>query len=395
MNLRKTLLTLTLVLFTSAGFAQETIVDYDKIKEIAPAVQIYFDLSSSEIKEAGIAKLDRLLKDLRTKKQFRVIVTGHTDKSGSDEFNLKLSKKRAGEVFDYLSEKGLSEDFMDIGFFGSSNPREVEGATEEEKTMKNRRVEILIIEPPKPPPVVIKPDTCNYDTTLAITNTMNITMNICEWRRLCEGKINCITIKKLSTVEEIIGAGVPLVDKKGNGKIWGGIFDIGLPGDSCFTEPIDFNYSLDKESYKRARLEAVVSVDDEYLDRQRNRAGRVRVRKGKSDVQVNVPVHCPGMQFHTSKAGRSKQTCFKDKTKSIEQIYLVSNTPTTILPAAKDGNKFYIKYSKVPNAKIWVYTKDGDWIKDISLDSIKKAKSDGSLQKGYKLKSRNIVAGEE
>ena len=395
MNLKKTILTWAVTLLLSTGFAQETIVDYDKIKEIAPAVQIYFDLSSSEIKETEIAKLDKLLKDLRSKKKFRVIVTGHTDKSGSDEFNLKLSKRRAGEVFDYLSEKGLPEDFMDIGFFGSAKPREIKDATPEEKTMKNRRVEILIIEPPKPPPVVIKPDTCNYDTTLAITSTMNITMNICEWRRLCEGKPNCITIKKLSTVEEIIGAGVPLVDKKGDGKIWGGIYDIGLPGDSCFTEPIDFNYSLDKEDYKRARLEAVVNVDDEYLDRQRSRAGRVRVRKSKVDVQVNVPVHCPGMQFHTSKAGRSKETCFKDKTGNIEQIYLVSHAPTMILPARKEGNKFYIKYSKVPDAKIWVLTKDGDWISDISLDDIKKAKSDGRLQKGYKLKSRHLVMGDE
>jgi len=84
-----------------------------------------------------------LVKDLKSKTEFRVIVTGHTDKSGSDEFNLKLSKRRAGEVFDYLEEKGLDEEFMDIGFFGSSEPREVEGATAQEKTMKNRRVEIF------------------------------------------------------------------------------------------------------------------------------------------------------------------------------------------------------------------------------------------------------------
>ena len=335
-----------------------------------------------------------MVKDLKSKTEFRVIVTGHTDKSGSDEFNLKLSKRRAGEVFDYLEEKGLDEEFMDIGFFGSSEPREVEGATAQEKTMKNRRVEILIIEPPKPEPVIVKPDTCNFDTTLRITNTMSITMNICEWRRLCSGKPNCISITRISSVEEILNSGVSLVDKKGNGKIWSGIYDIKLPGDSCFAEPIDFTYSLDKESYKRARVESNVDVDGEYLDRMRSRAGRLRVRKTKSDVQVNLPVHCPGRQFHTAKSGRSKETCFKDKTGTIEQIYLVSDAPTTILPARKDGNKFYIKYSRIPNATIWVYTTDGEWISNISLDDIKKGKKDGALQKGYKLKSRHLVMGE-
>lgn len=369
-------------------------VDYDKIKEIAPAVQIYFDLGKSEVKKDGLAKLDKLVKELKSKGKFNLIVTGHTDKSGSDEINLKLSKARAGEVFDYLMEAGVDEEVMDIGFYGSAKPREIEGASAEEKKMQNRRVEILIIEPkvevPKPP----KADTCNFDTTLRITPTMNITMNICEWRRLCQGKLNCITVTKLSTVEEILNAGVPLMDKKGNGRIWAGIYDIGLPGDSCFKEPIDFNYSLDKESYKRARVEAEVNVDDEYLDKQRSRAGRVRVRKTKSDVQVNVPVLCPGRQYHTSKAGRSKETCFKDKTGTIEQIYLVSNAPTTILPARKEGGKFYVKYSDVPDAAIWVYTTEGEWISNIDLNSIKRSKDSKNLKKGYKIKSRHLVMGE-
>ncbi len=51
MNIEKTVLGLCGAILMNMSFAQETIVDYAKIKEIAPAVQIYFDLSSSDIKK--------------------------------------------------------------------------------------------------------------------------------------------------------------------------------------------------------------------------------------------------------------------------------------------------------------------------------------------------------
>ena len=132
MNFKRITVAILALVSANITFAQgvdNQKVDYDKIKEIAPAVQIYFDLGKSEVKKDGLAKLDKLVKELKSKGKLNLIVTGHTDKSGSDEINLKLSKARAGEVFDYLMEAGVDEEVMDIGFYGSAKPREIEGAS--------------------------------------------------------------------------------------------------------------------------------------------------------------------------------------------------------------------------------------------------------------------------
>ena len=112
-------------------------------KEISPAVQVYFETNKSVIKPAEIAKLKRLLDTLDTKDEFRLILTGHTDSTGNDELNLKLSQVRVDGVFQYLVDSDIEGDFMMRQYFGRSKPREKE-ETSEEKKAKNRRVELTV-----------------------------------------------------------------------------------------------------------------------------------------------------------------------------------------------------------------------------------------------------------
>ena len=107
-------------------------------KEISPAVQIYFETNKSVIKPAEIAKLKRLLDTLDTKDEFRLILTGHTDSTGNDELNLKLSQARVDGVFQYLTDNDIEGDWMMRQYFGRAKPREKE-ETSEEKKAKNRR----------------------------------------------------------------------------------------------------------------------------------------------------------------------------------------------------------------------------------------------------------------
>ncbi|MDP3516473.1 MAG: outer membrane beta-barrel protein [Pseudohongiella sp.] len=61
-----------------------------------------FDFDSSVVKPAGRAELDKLAADLRGVEFDTILVTGHTDRIGSQAYNLRLSNERAIAVKDYL-----------------------------------------------------------------------------------------------------------------------------------------------------------------------------------------------------------------------------------------------------------------------------------------------------
>ena len=76
------------------------------------------------------------------------VVKGHTDTRGSDEYNQKLSIKRANRIRTLLIQKGIPAEKMKIEGYGESMPLIPNARTEAEHAM-NRRVEVDIIEIPK------------------------------------------------------------------------------------------------------------------------------------------------------------------------------------------------------------------------------------------------------
>ncbi len=217
-------------------------------KELAPAVQIYFDNNKYEVKKDEIKKLDALVDRLKSIKEYRLVLTGHTDSTGNDDYNMELSRNRVDEVFDYLVEKDIEDEFMMKKYFGRAKPRQ-KNESDAALKAKNRRVEITIIEKPKPvevPKPVIKGDTCTRDTTVTVGAGMSITMNKCEYIRMCKstpGK--CVTIRKTSDIMEIIKSGHPLTLKGNEGLVWAGILEFKFPGDSCLSKPFTANVKVD------------------------------------------------------------------------------------------------------------------------------------------------------
>lgn len=68
----------------------------------------------------------------------------HTDNVGTEEFNLKLSKKRAEAVVEYFVKKGVSQSRLSYSYYGMSQPLSTND-TEEGRAM-NRRVEFEILQ---------------------------------------------------------------------------------------------------------------------------------------------------------------------------------------------------------------------------------------------------------
>jgi len=97
---------------------------------------VYFDFDKSDIRQDAVAGLRAgatALKETGAK----VVIAGHTDNRGSEEYNLALGERRAASVRRYLANLGVSMDQMTIVSYGELRPA-VQG-NNETAWAKNRR----------------------------------------------------------------------------------------------------------------------------------------------------------------------------------------------------------------------------------------------------------------
>ncbi len=105
---------------------------------------VYFDPNKSNISPIAAKALDRNGVLLKENPGVRVEIGGHTDASGSEKANQKISEKRALSVKKYLMDKfGISENRLVTKGYGSTRPI-ADNKTEDGRS-KNRRVEFKIL----------------------------------------------------------------------------------------------------------------------------------------------------------------------------------------------------------------------------------------------------------
>ena len=134
---------------------------------------LLFDIDEAALKPASIAYLNELSEFLECHEEYKVVIEGYTDSTASNDYNLKLSQRRAQVVQSYLVAKGLSAQRTTIAAYGEERPAEDNKSTEGRK--QNRRV---VVSPIKQEEVVIHipvsgPPRFNYTSTdpkIASTN---------------------------------------------------------------------------------------------------------------------------------------------------------------------------------------------------------------------------------
>ncbi len=104
------------------------------------AVTVNFDLNSSKLHETAMAKLDALAKALMEDEAYTIEIAGYACDLGSDDYNEKLSDKRALSVEKYLLDKGISEDRVSVVAYGETHP--LVPNTDEAHRAQNRRAVI-------------------------------------------------------------------------------------------------------------------------------------------------------------------------------------------------------------------------------------------------------------
>ena len=102
---------------------------------------MFFDFDKSDLTSAGRQIVDQAASNAPAAKVTQINVTGHTDTVGSDEYNMRLSKRRAMSVAAELEAHGISESEIAIVAKGKRDPLVPTGDGVREP--QNRRVEIV------------------------------------------------------------------------------------------------------------------------------------------------------------------------------------------------------------------------------------------------------------
>lgn len=102
---------------------------------------VLFDTGQATLKPGADRAVDRLAQYLKDSPGTQVIIEGHTDSVGSDDYNLALSQRRAQAVADALTTRGVSADRIRAKGLGKSYP--VASNDTQAGRQQNRRVEIV------------------------------------------------------------------------------------------------------------------------------------------------------------------------------------------------------------------------------------------------------------
>lgn len=102
-----------------------------------------FATGKSIIRNTSFASLDKLAELLKNKKEYNLLIEGHTDNVGKRSSNLTLSKNRANAVKAYLMKKGVAESKLKTMWYGPDKP--IADNSTDEGRQKNRRVEMTIV----------------------------------------------------------------------------------------------------------------------------------------------------------------------------------------------------------------------------------------------------------
>jgi OmpA-OmpF porin, OOP family len=112
-------------------------------EKVTFAADVLFDFDKSVIKPEGRSKLDDLASKMKGINLEVVIAIGHADSIGSDEYNQRLSVRRAESVKAYLTSKGIEANRVYTEGKGEKQP--VASNRTADGRAKNRRTEIEVI----------------------------------------------------------------------------------------------------------------------------------------------------------------------------------------------------------------------------------------------------------
>lgn len=124
------------------GELRQTVANLDDYK-VAGEDSLQFGFNKSKLSSESMEKLDKLATDAAAMKRYFIAVEGFTDKAGSADYNLELSRKRADQVVQYLVAKHGVPLFR-VHEIGLGKQMPADEGRGRQANAKNRRVTVTV-----------------------------------------------------------------------------------------------------------------------------------------------------------------------------------------------------------------------------------------------------------
>lgn len=128
-----------------AELAKDMALGHVRREEVRSA-SVHFRFDSAALNDEARETLEGVVEEVASNPNYLVIISGFTDATGSEEYNLTLGQRRASAVNLYLAEK-LGSEFVRLAYmgFGEINPAADNNTAEGRR--ENRRVDVSIVRP--------------------------------------------------------------------------------------------------------------------------------------------------------------------------------------------------------------------------------------------------------
>jgi peptidoglycan-associated lipoprotein len=124
---------------TAAPATRPPVKDFVAIPELA---DIFFDFDKYDIRPVDAKTLDSNANWLKSNPNHLVLIEGHCDERGTNEYNLALGERRAKSTMNYLVSQGVQANRITIISYGEERPQCTEHT--EACWAKNRRSHFLV-----------------------------------------------------------------------------------------------------------------------------------------------------------------------------------------------------------------------------------------------------------
>lgn len=114
---------------------------------------IYYDFAKTQIRKEDYAALNDIVQVLEKNPELNILIASFTDCKGSQEINIKLSRKRSESVRWYLMAKGISTNRINIDFFGKEHfitQCKEDTSYRRKDQLENRRSDLIITKSSRP-----------------------------------------------------------------------------------------------------------------------------------------------------------------------------------------------------------------------------------------------------
>ena len=104
---------------------------------------LLFKINSSDISDSAKYNLSRVASVFNKYPETLILIEGHTDNTGTNEYNMNLSEKRAESVSNYLVSQGVASSRLNVKWYGEDQPKYPNDTDANRKL--NRRVEVGVM----------------------------------------------------------------------------------------------------------------------------------------------------------------------------------------------------------------------------------------------------------